>query len=130
MPVILLIAIGVTQALTGVIIFMAPQWFYDTVPGVAMLGPFNLHFIRDAGLAYGGSGLLILAGHWRGNYAVSLAGCTWPCFHGLFHLQMWLARGMPADLVALVNLLGIQLPAWLGLYVAWRLLQQREVARV
>ena len=130
MTAILFIAIGASQALTGVIIFIAPQWFYDTVPGVSMLGPYSVHFIRDAGLAYGAAGLLMLLGHVRRDYAVALAGCTWPCFHALFHLQMWLARGLPADLVAVVNLLGIQLPAWAGLYLAWRLHRQREVRHV
>lgn len=117
----LLILIAVINLLTGVQMFVMPEFFYETVPGVEMLGPFNLHFIRDAGLSYGAAGLLQAWGWRRASYSWSLAGGLWPVFHALFHLQMWLARGLPLDLVAAVNLFGIQLPAWIAFTCAWRL---------
>ena len=116
-----LIFIAAFYVAFGAYIFIAPMSFYTRTPGVEMLGPFSVHFIRDAGLAYFAGGAVILSGALRFNRSLAIAGALWPCLHALFHLQMWIARGFPADLVALVNLFGIQLPAWLALYLAWRL---------
>ena len=44
----ILILVGGIYLLTAVFMFVAPQAFYDTTPGVSMMGPFNQHFIRDA----------------------------------------------------------------------------------
>ncbi len=121
MPSKLLILVAVVNVLTGIQMFVMPEYFYETVPGVKMLGPFNIHFIRDAGLSYAASGLLQAWGWRSGVYSWSVAGGLWPVFHALFHLQMWIARGVPVDLVAGVNLVGIQLPAWVAFACALRL---------
>lgn len=117
----ILIAMAVLNLATGVVVFFLPQFFYDTVPGVSMMGPFNLHFIRDVGLAYFGSGVLLATAWRRGEYAFAVGGALWPCLHALFHIQIWMARGAPVDLIATTNLFGIQLSAWLTLSVAWAL---------
>lgn len=117
----ILIIIAVINVLTGLQIFLLPEFFYETVPGVKMMGPYNVHFIRDAGLAYGACGLLMALGWRREDYLLCLGGGTWTAFHALFHFQMWLARGLPVDLVAVVNLLGIQLPAWATIFAAFTL---------
>lgn len=122
----IILLMALSHLLTGIVVFVMPQWFYDTVPGVAELGPFNLHFIRDAGLAFAAGGALLALGWYRRDYLVCMAGCTWICIHALYHAQMWLARGMPVDLVAWVNLFGIQLPAWLPLAMAVALWRARE----
>ena len=114
----ILLGVALLNIATGFQIFFAPEFFYNTVPGVSMMGPYNVHFIRDAGLAYAASGALLVLGWRRADYTLALAGALWPCLHALFHLQMWIARGVPADLVALVNLVGIQLPAWATFFVA------------
>lgn len=118
---LLLILIAILNVLTGLQMFIMPEFFYETVPGVKMLGPFNIHFIRDAGLSYAAAGLLQAWGWRRGLYSWSVAGGVWPVFHALFHLQMWIARGVPVDLVAVVNFFGIQLPAWAAFLAAWTL---------
>ena len=123
---LIIILLAANHLLTGIVIFVLPQWFYDTIPGVAELGPFNLHFIRDAGLAFAASGLLLALGWHRRDYVLCVAGCTWICLHAMYHAQMWVARGMPADLVAWVNLFGIQVPAWLPLAAAVLLLRERK----
>lgn len=125
----LLILIAVINVLTGVQMFVMPAYFYETVPGVSMLGPFNVHFIRDAGLSYTAAGLLQAWGWRRGVYTWSVAGGLWPVFHALFHLQMWIARGIPVDLVAAVNLFGIQLPAWVAFLAAWQLNKRQGASR-
>jgi hypothetical protein len=33
---------------------------------------------------------------------------------------MWFGRGFPFDTVAFVNLAAIQAPAWVALWIAWR----------
>jgi len=99
--------------------WFAPQYWYDTTPGVAMMGPFNLHFIRDAALAFLASGLAIGWGLWKRDKTALVFGTFWPCMHAVFHIWMWIAmRGMPFDQIAAVNLFGIQMPAWLALYGA------------
>ena len=100
---LLLILIAILNVLTGVQMFLMPEFFYETVPGVKMLGPFNIHFIRDAGLSYTAAGLLQAWGWRRNLYSWSIGGGVWPVFHALFHLQMWIARRVPVDLVAVVN---------------------------
>ena len=52
------------------------------------------------------------------NVTAAVFGAAWPCFHALFHIWIWLGRGVPFDEIALVNLVGIQLPAWLALMAA------------
>jgi len=114
----ILLSIAVLNIFTGLQIFFMPEFFYENIPGVKMMGPFNLHFIRDAGLSFCASALLMGFGWHKRDYSWSVAGAIWPVFHALFHLQMWVARGFPADLVAAVNFVGIQLPAWAAMIAA------------
>lgn len=125
----ILIAVALLNVATGVVVFLAPGYFYNNVPGVAMMGPFNVHFIRDVGLAYCGSGVLLAVAWRRQDYAFALGGALWPCLHALFHIQIWFARGAPVDRVAITNLLGIQLPAWLALFAAWMLWRAMQPAQ-
>ena len=48
--------------LTGLIISIAPHFFYETGPGVADTGPYNMHFLRDVGFAFTVSSLGIAYG--------------------------------------------------------------------
>lgn len=81
----------------GLAMVAAPIDWYGGVPGVSLTGPPNTHFIRDIGMAYLVSGLLLaLAGrdlrdHWRG----ALVGAAWLCAHGLVHVYE-LATGVCA----------------------------------
>lgn len=114
-------SIAAVYALNGAFMLIEPKAWYDTIPGVSMLGPYNTHFIRDIGILY-----LVAAGgfFWGlrpGQASVLLFACMWPALHAVYHLNMWVARGFPFDLVAFVNLAAIQLPAWAALWIAWRL---------
>lgn len=112
---LVLYAVGGIYLVTAVYMFIAPQSFYDTTPGVSMMGPFNVHFIRDAGLAYLVSGGALVTGAARRDVSAALFGAAWPCLHALFHVSIWVGRGFPVDFVAFVNLAGIQGPAWTAL---------------
>lgn len=76
------ISIALLNGVTGVVIFFAAQLFYDTVPDVRMTDPFDLHFIRDAGLAYFGSGVLLALAWRREQYALALGGPSGPVCRG------------------------------------------------
>ena len=109
-------------------LWFAPHAWYERTPGVAMMGPFNLHFIRDVALAYLASAAALGWGAWKRDVTAAVFGAAWPCFHALFHIWIWLGRGVPLDEIALVNLMGIQLPAWLALAAALQF-QSRRAAR-
>ncbi len=115
-PILLLIAAA--HFANALMMWFAPHTWYETVPGVAMMGPFNLHFVRDIALAFGMSSGALAYGALRLDRTAAICGATWPALHALFHIWIWFARGLPLDQVALVNLAGIQIPAWLALAAA------------
>ena len=117
----LLIVLGAVTLLTGPVAFLAPTYFYDAVPGLKLMGPFNLHFIRDVGLAFFASGGAILYGALNDNRAVAIAGAAWPFLHALFHVQIQIGRGLPFDTIMLFDLFAVILPAFLIMGLAWRL---------
>ena len=112
--------LGTLHLVTGIYIFAAPQRFYDLTPGLEMMGPFNVHFIRDVGLVFLASGGAMLFGALRDSRHAAISGAVWPALHGLFHLQIWLARGVPFDSVAGFNWSTVIVPGFLGLIAAWR----------
>ena len=116
----LLLVIGAIWVATGIVIFVDPQRFYDTTPGVAMMGPFNMHFIRDVGLAFVASGLATCVGARRHDPRLALAGIGWPFLHALFHIQIWSHHGFPLDGIAAFNFASVILPAFVAAALAWR----------
>ncbi len=120
----LLVGLGAISIANGFYMWFAPQDWYDAVPGVAAMGPFNLHFVRDIALVFAFSGGAMIYGAVRAMPAVAVTGTIWPCLHALFHIQIWMARGFPFDEVALVNLVGIQVPSWLALFAALQFLKK------
>lgn len=118
--------IAIAYALNGLFMLIEPRLWYDTVPGVPMLGPYNTHFVRDVGILY-----LVVAGGFvwglrPGAQNVLLFACVWPVLHAIYHFNMWIGRGFPLDIIAAVNAFGIQAPAWAALYIAWRLSNRRD----
>jgi len=85
---ILLLIAAVTTVANGVFMLVKPLDWYVFVPTVVTTGPPNAHFIRDIGLAYIGSGLILLyaaanpALRWR----AAIVGGLWLTFHGLLHI--------------------------------------------
>jgi hypothetical protein len=115
-PILLLIA--AVHFANALMMWFAPHTWYETVPGVAMMGPFNLHFVRDIALAFGMSSGALAYGALKFDRTAAVCGAAWPALHALFHIWIWFARGVPFDHVAFVNLTGIQIPAWLALAAA------------
>jgi hypothetical protein len=85
---LLLLIAAVTTIANGLFMLVNPLDWYVFVPTVVTTGPPNAHFIRDIGLAYLGSGLILLyatanpARHWR----AAVVGGVWLTFHGLLHI--------------------------------------------
>ncbi len=116
-----LLAVGAFALVNAGYIWFATGHWYVTVPGVAATGPLNTHFARDVGLAFFSSGLALLWAGRRGDRSAALCGASWLGLHAVYRIWIWGARGLPADLVALTNLLGIQLPALAALWAAFTL---------
>lgn len=85
---LLLLIAAVTTIANGAFMLVKPLDWYVFVPTVVTTGPPNAHFIRDIGLAYIGSGLILLYAaadpirHWR----AAIVGGLWLTFHGLLHI--------------------------------------------
>ena len=103
--------------LAGTSIFVAPAQFHAFTPGVALFGPFNAHFIRDVGLVYVASGLVGLYGLRSGSVPVAVAAALWSCLHAVFHLHVWIDRGLPLDGIFLFDLSFVIVPPFLVVLV-------------
>ena len=113
--------IAAIYLLHGLYMLVSPFVWYENTPGVSMLGPYNTHFVRDVGLVYIVTAIGIIWGARPRNANLLLFASVWPALHAIYHAWMWIGRDFALDLVALVNLVGIQIPAWLMLYVAMRM---------
>jgi hypothetical protein len=105
----------------GATMLAAPISFYRLTPGVAMMGPYNVHFIRDVGLAFFASGCVTLAGTQQRDRALVIAGAAWPGLHALFHIQIWAHRGFPFDRIAGFDATAVVIPAVLAVILARQL---------
>ena len=122
---------GLSAFFMGNALFMgiAPTLWYDTIPGVPDTGAFNSHFIRDVALSFAVSSLALAAGARLGDGRLALFGAAWPCLHALYHIWIWMAhRDTALDMIALTNLVGIQIPAWCALVAAAQLSPEEALA--
>ena len=85
---LLLLVAAITCIANGAFMLAKPLDWYVFVPTVVTTGPPNAPFIRDIGLAYLGSGLILLYAaanpirHWR----AAVVGGLWLTLHGLLHI--------------------------------------------
>lgn len=112
---------GIFLSANGLFMLVAPQVWYDSVPGVTDTGFFNQHFIRDIGIIQLFIGVAFIVGLLRPERRIGLwaAATLWLSAHALFHL--WevavgicapsaIPRDFPA--VTLPALIGIALTLW------------------
>lgn len=105
--------------LSGAYMWAAPMHWYASVPGVPETGGYNSHFIRDVALAFAVSALALATAARLRDPRLAFFGAAWPVLHALFHIWIWVFhRGTATDLVALINLIGIQVPGWAALIAA------------
>ena len=113
-----LIALGIVWVLTGLYVLADPEGFYASIPGLSLMGPFSVHFIRDVGLAFVASGGALAWGARAGAFGIALAGLAWPFLHALFHVQIWAHRGFPLDGIFAFDVVVVIAPPVLGLLAA------------
>jgi len=122
--------LGLFHLINGLWMITAPAAWYAAVPGVVATGPMNHHFVVDIGLAFVASGAGMMAGLLTGARAatLALAGATWPCLHGLFHIWEWISDGLPGDTRELVSTgIGVIVISLLGFALAWMRARQEGV---
>lgn len=117
----LLVLLGLFHILDGLAMLFAPGTWFALVPGVAMTGPFNHHFVQDVGLAFVASGTGLAWGGSKSAYAgiLAAAGAAWPALHALLHIWGWLTGMMTDFHIVTTEALGVVLPAALGVVLAW-----------
>jgi len=118
---ILLNVLGLYFLVTGIYILCWPLAFYDNTPGLAAMGPFNLHFIRDVSFAFLVSGAGILYGLKTRQRGAVLIAAAWPFLHALFHAYIWSHRGFPFDFIWFFDLAAVILPGLMALWLAVRM---------
>lgn len=84
----------------GLFTFYFPDQFFNLLP--SYYGSFNIHFVKDAGISFLSSGLLLTLSlayvKWR--IPLTLGGILFVLLHGLFHIQM-LINGMASTFIDL-----------------------------
>lgn len=85
---LLLLIAAIFSIANGAFMLARPLDWYVFVPTVITTGPPNAHFIRDIGLAYLGSGLILLyaAIHPPLRWRAALVGGLWLTLHGALHI--------------------------------------------
>jgi uncharacterized protein YjeT (DUF2065 family) len=114
-------ALGLFLGGNGLVMIIAPEAWYQAVPGVTETGPFNIHFVMDigAGFLVTGAGLLWLAADRVRGWPAALIGTGFVTLHALIHLVEAVAghgiHGVVRDLG------GVYLPAAGALALIWAL---------
>ena len=98
---------------------LAPEAWYQSVPGVATTGPFNHHFVGDIGLAFLAAAAALFLGSLKPE---RLAGYALPAAiflagHALLHLIGY-GQHAGANGIWLADLVAIHLPALVALWLA------------
>ena len=77
------------NALNGVVMIIAPEFWYQITPGASDTGPLNEHFVRDIGIAFVVAGI----GLWLGvsqtvgaSFVTAVIAMLFIAGHGLLHL--------------------------------------------
>lgn len=96
---------------SGIALYFFSQLTFDTMPGY--YGVFNNHFIKDAGLAFSSSGILLVLALFRESERLIYSFCAaiFVMLHGLFHIQMLLSGMIPSEYIA-YELMQVIVPAF------------------
>jgi hypothetical protein len=118
---------GVFLSANGVFMLVAPQLWYDFVPGVTDTGFYNQHFIRDIGIIQLFLGVAFGLGMLRPERRIGLwaAATAWLIAHALFHF--WeVAVGICSPSVIPRDFPAVTLPAIIGAALTlWAIRQSR-----
>mgnify|MGYP003630743296 CR=1 FL=1 len=114
----------------GLVMIVAPQYWYESVPGVIATGFFNQHFIRDIGFIYFLIGLAFGIGWFRPAQRAGLWGVAtlWLGAHALFHF--WeVAVGICGPSALARDFFGVTSPALIGVLLTYWAIQHSRARR-
>jgi uncharacterized protein YjeT (DUF2065 family) len=117
-------------SLNGLFMLIAPEVWYEFVPGVTDTGFFNQHFIRDIGIIQLFLGLAFGIGMFRPERRIGLcvAATLWLSAHAIFHL--WeVAVGICSPSVILRDFPAVSLPAIIGAILTLWAIRQAHAGR-
>ena len=121
---------GLFLSLNGLFMLIAPEVWYEFVPGVTDTGFFNQHFIRDIGIIQLFLGLAFGIGMFRPERRIGLwaAATLWLSAHAVFHL--WeVAIGICSPSVILRDFPAVSLPAIVGAILTLWAIRQAHAGR-
>lgn len=112
----LLVFMALFYTSSGIALFWFTQFTFDSLP--KYYGQFNNHFIKDAGLAFLSTGIMLIAAiyHKPSRVILSICGAIFVVLHALFHIQMLLGGMVPAGFIS-NEMLQVVLPAALLIVV-------------
>lgn len=111
--------LGLGLLANGLFMLFAPAPWYAAIPGVSETGPYNPHFVRDIGCAYGvaAAGLLALV-CWPQAWPAAIAGSSFLVLHALVHVFDALQGRIALEHLA-NDAVAVLFPALLALALAW-----------
>lgn len=114
---ILALALGAN----AIVQLAAPLAWYDTIPGVALTGAYNPHFVRDIAMAYlvVTLGLAWFAWRPRQGWPALVCAAAFLALHAAIHIGDGACGSAPLNDFTR-DLPGIFLPALLTGWMAWR----------
>jgi putative effector of murein hydrolase LrgA (UPF0299 family) len=81
---------AILNFVNGVFMLIAPESWYQTVPGVTDTGPYNPHFVRDIGIAFVASSVgiwMAVGSSWQSRLSGAVVGMLFLAGHALFHVM-------------------------------------------
>ena len=122
--------LGLGFGIAGLFAFILPATFFDLLG--EYYGEFNYHFVKDAGIAFFSSGVLILLSQWIAMWRLPLlfGGALFVTLHGVFHIHMLIMGMAPTFVDIVVEVLVIITPAVLtAVLLALRIHQHIQTER-
>ncbi len=119
----LLVVLGVGMAVNAVWMLVDPgRWYRDLPAAVPDFGPYNEHFVRDIGCAFGAVALALLWAAWRPVWRLPLVGVAafFLTAHAVLHVYDTV-RGFVDAHHWWLDLPGVYLPALLLIALFLRL---------
>ena len=121
---------GLFLSVNGIFMLIAPEIWYESVPGVTSTGFFNQHFIRDIGIIQLFLGVAFGVGLIKPERRIGLwlVATLWLAAHAVFHL--WeVAVGICAPSALLRDFPAVSLPAILGAILTLWAIRRQQVRR-
>ncbi len=110
----------------GLLMLIAPMTWYELIPGASETGPFNVHFVRDIGIAFtaAGAGLWLAVGDaaWK-SASTAIVAMIFIGGHGILHFVEMFAHHLDLG-AALRDAALIVLPAAIAGWWAVREVQR------